>query len=102
MLGDAGITRIVVSEFRRTAQTAAPLAKRLGLAAERVTAADTAGLAKRLATARDDVVLIVGHSNTVPAIVAALGGPAVTIAETDYGNLFVFIPATRTFTRLRY
>ena len=102
MLADAGITRLVVSEFRRTAQTAEPLAKRLGLAPERVAAGDTNGLAARLATYREDVVLVVGHSNTVPAIVAALGGPTVTLAESDYGSLFVFVPATNVLTRLRY
>jgi hypothetical protein len=34
-------------------------------------------------------VLIVGHSNTVPEIVQALGGPAVgPIGESDYGMVF--------------
>jgi phosphohistidine phosphatase SixA len=34
-------------------------------------------------------VLVVGHSNTVPEIVAQLGGarPA-DLAETDYGDIF--------------
>jgi phosphohistidine phosphatase SixA len=102
MLAGAGVTRIIVSEFRRTLQTAEPLAKQLGFPPDRVPAADVAGLATRLGAARDDVVLIVGHSNSVPAIIAALGGPALTIAETDYGNLFVFVPASRTLSRLRY
>jgi broad specificity phosphatase PhoE len=102
ILADAGITKIIVSEFRRTAQTAEPLAKRLGITSERVPSADTQGMTARLAASSDDVVLIVGHSNTVPAIVAALGGPKVTIAETDYGSVFVYVPATRTLSRLRY
>ncbi len=102
MLADAGITKVIVTEFRRTVQTAEPLAKRIGVAPERVTAADAAGLAKRLATYRDEVVLIIGHSNTVPAAIAALGGPTLTIPETDYGNLFVYIPATKLLTKLRY
>jgi hypothetical protein len=46
-------------------------------------------------------VLIVGHSNTVPATIAALGGPKVMVAETDYGSVFVYVPATRTLSRLR-
>jgi broad specificity phosphatase PhoE len=102
MLSDSGITKIIVTEFRRTAQTAEPLAKRLGLTPERVMAADVTPLAARLATYRDDVVLVVGHSNSVPAIIAALGGPKVAIAETDYGNVFVYVPVTRLLTRLRY
>ncbi len=102
MLAEAGVTRIFVTEFRRTAQTAAPLAKRLALTPDRIPAADVKTLAARLTAAADDVVLIVGHSNTVPAVITALGGPAVTIAETDYANLFVVVPATRTTTKLRY
>ena len=102
MLADAGITKIIVSEFRRTVQTAEPLAKRLGLAPERVASADVTSLAARLATYRDDVVLVVGHSNSLPATITALGGPKVTIAETDYTNLFVYVPATRVLTNLRY
>jgi broad specificity phosphatase PhoE len=102
MLADAGVTKIIVTEFRRTVQTAEPLAKRLGVAPERVTAADAAELVTRLAAYRDDVVLIVGHSNTVPAAIAALGGPKVTIDETVYSNLFLYIPATKVLTKLRY
>ena len=102
MLAESGITKIIVTEFRRTVQTAEPLAKRLRLTPERVTAADVAALAARLATYRDDVVLIVGHSNSLPATIATLGGPKMTIAETDYGNLFVYVPATKVLTRLRF
>jgi len=102
MLADAGITRIVVTEFRRTAQTAEPLARRLALTPDRMAAADVKTLTARLAAAADDVVLVVGHSNSIPSIVAALGGPKITIAESDYGNLFILVPATRTLTKLRY
>jgi hypothetical protein len=39
-------------------------------------------------------VLVVGHSNTVPKIIAALGGPQMPeICETQFGNLFVLEPA---------
>jgi hypothetical protein len=34
--------------------------------------------------------LVVGHSNTVPEIVAALGvATAVTVADDEYDNLFI-------------
>jgi broad specificity phosphatase PhoE len=34
-------------------------------------------------------VLVVGHSNTIPAIIAALGGPALPdLCDSAYGNLF--------------
>jgi broad specificity phosphatase PhoE len=102
MLADAGITRIIVTEYRRTVQTAEPIAKRLGLTPERVMAADTAAVAARLKTYTDDIVLVVGHSNSTPALIEALGGPKVSIAETDYGSLFVFVPATGALSRLRF
>jgi hypothetical protein len=35
-------------------------------------------------------VLVVGHSNTVPAIVAALGGPGgLTIGDDEFDHLFL-------------
>ena len=102
MLAQAGITKIVVSEFRRTHQTAAPLAARLGLTPERSSSKDVPGLVKELTTYKDEVVLIIGHNTTVPAVIAGLGGPKVVIPDTDYANLFVFVPTTRALTTLRY
>jgi broad specificity phosphatase PhoE len=102
MLAQAGITKIIVTEFRRTQQTAAPLAARLGLTPERASSKDVPGLVKHVAGGKDDVVLVIGHNTTVPAVIAGLGGPALTIADTDYANLFLFVPATRSLTTLRY
>ncbi len=103
MLGDAGIKAIVATEFRRTQDTAGPLATRLGLAVQKLPARDTDGLISRLRKEHaNDIVLVVGHSNTVPAIVQALGGPDVTIADDEYDNLFVIVPGTGTMTRIRF
>jgi len=43
-------------------------------------------------------VLVVGHSNTVPKIIAALGGPALAdICDAAYSNIFTLvIPASGT------
>ena len=55
---------------------------------------------------RNDVVLFVGHSNTVPALIKALGYPAeIKIPETEYDNLFVLFPKSEgapTLLRLRF
>ena len=41
------------------------------------------------------VVLVVGHSNTVPAIVKALGGPALPdICDASYATLYLLQPAS--------
>ena len=79
---------IYVSTTRRAAETAAPLAARLGLTPKTYNPADTPGLIARV-TAEPGTVLIVGHSNTVPEIVQRLGGsrPA-DIADTEYGEVW--------------
>ncbi len=63
-----------MTNTRRTQQTAAGLAQRLGLKPEVVDAkTDSKELARRaLRENRGGRALIVGHSNTVPEIVAAL------------------------------
>lgn len=80
-LADARLTHVVVTEFRRTANTAAPAARRHGLVPTVVAnqpdvkqhAAAVAAAVR--AAGPEAVVLVVGHSNTVPKIVEALGGP---------------------------
>jgi broad specificity phosphatase PhoE len=91
---------IYVSDFKRTRQTAAPTAARLGLNVTTYDPRDTAGLLARV-RAETGPVLIVGHSNTVPDIVAALGGtrPAPLVHE-DFGDLWVVQPGGAT-TKLR-
>jgi phosphohistidine phosphatase SixA len=50
-------------------------------------------LSKLRAATRQDRVLIVGHSNTVPEILRRLGVTTpVTIADTEHDNLFIVIP----------
>jgi broad specificity phosphatase PhoE len=79
---------IYVSTTRRARETAAPLAARLGLTPKEYDPGDTPGLVARV-QAEAGTVLIVGHSNTVPEIVARLGGdrPA-DLADGDYGDIF--------------
>ncbi len=91
LLSEAGVDAIYVTQYRRTHQTAAPLAQTLGLAVREVEARAVAQLARRVRDEhRGQVVLVVGHSNTVPAMVEALGAPPVgTIGEDEYGTLFV-------------
>lgn len=103
MLGDAGIRAIYVTEFRRTQDTARPLAARLGLSVQQLPSRDTGQLVSSLrAEHANDIVLVVGHSNTVPAIVRSLGGPEVTIADDEFDNLFIVVPGIGTLTRIRF
>ena len=89
LLKDAGITAIFVTEFKRTQQTAAPLAKALGIQVTTLKGNDHAPLLAALKKATGNA-LVVGHSNTVPEFIKALGvGTPVTIGTADYDNLFI-------------
>ena len=91
LLSEAGVDAIYVTQYRRTRETGAPLAETLGLAVREVEARAVAQLARRVRDEhRGEVVLVVGHSNTVPAMVEALGAPPVEpIGEDEYGALFL-------------
>ena len=106
MLADVGIYAIYGTERQRTIQTAQPLADRLGLEIGAIPRAGTARLVETLRTSHtDDVVLVVGHSDTVPTILQALGvQEPMTIGDAEYDNVFLVIPrgnGSPTLLRLR-
>ena len=89
MLAGSGIKAIFVTPTRRAMETAQPLAAKLGLAIQSYDPGDPDGLAKEVAGVRG-AVLVVGHSNTVPDLVARFGGKqTVNLSEDDYGTVFV-------------
>jgi broad specificity phosphatase PhoE len=94
MLRSAGVTHIFTTNLRRTIETAKPLADALGVAPQALTGADMRPLAARLAALKPhDRALVVGHSNTVPALLRALNVIApVTIADAEFDNLFIVVP----------
>jgi len=107
LLRAAGVTHIITSEFRRSQETAAPLAKALGLTAEQVPARDLPALAARLhALDPASIVVIVGHSNTIPPMLAVLGWPnTLDLHDGDYDDVFVLAPhpgQRASMVRLKY
>jgi broad specificity phosphatase PhoE len=103
MLSATAITAIYTTEFIRTQQTAAPLAAMLKVTPVTMSSKDTAAMVARVkADHPRDVVLIVGHSNTVPDIVKALGGSIVTVGDNEYDKIFVVVPATGVVTVIKY
>lgn len=107
LLRGAGVTHIVTSEFRRSQETAAPLAKALGLTPEHVPAKDLPALVARLhAVDPASIVVVVGHSNTIPPMLAVLGWPnTLDLNEGDYDDVFVLAPhpgQRASMVRLKY
>lgn len=90
----ASPTTVVVSQRKRTVETAAVLLQRTGLSPT-VVGLDAAHV-KNVATAvmkATGVVVVVGHSNTVPAIVTALGGPKLPdLCDASYATMFLVTP----------
>jgi broad specificity phosphatase PhoE len=96
VLGDVPIRAVYASQFVRTRRTGEPLARELSL---EVTVAPiegdvdawAAGFAARLLKDHaGEAILVVGHSNTVPALMRALGATeAPELAERDYDDLFL-------------
>lgn len=107
MLRSLDVKGIYVTQYQRTALTAAPLAALMNLTPVVIEAKAGALLVERMRTEHPkDVVLTVGHSNTVPAIIKLLGATEpVELGDNEYDALFVVVPqAARppTVLRLRY
>jgi broad specificity phosphatase PhoE len=91
MFADAGIGAIYTSQYKRTQQTVKPLVEKLGIAAAIIEAQKTPELIKHIRAQKPgQVVFVAGHNNTVPEVIAALGGPKLPIIpETQYDNLYI-------------
>jgi broad specificity phosphatase PhoE len=96
MFGDAQgpgrLDAIYVSDTLRSRLTAAPLAARLGLVPIVDGANEPTGLVRRVLRENSGKrVIIVGHVNTVPEIVANLSGRSdiPKIDEHDFGSMYI-------------
>ena len=90
MLAEVKFDAIYVSSYRRTQETVAPLAQAQGLTP--VVLAPDSVAAHILRRDEGKTVLVVGHSNTVPAVLTGLGsGLPVTIADTQFDHLFIVL-----------
>lgn len=87
---ESALLRERIGEQLRTQQTAASTATLLGITPVALTASDVAGLVSTIRSNHyGQKVLVVGHSDTVPQIIAEFGGPVVTIGSNEYDNLYV-------------
>ena len=105
VLRDANLTAVFSTDYKRTRQTAEPVAKRFELRVQLYDPKDVVDLVGRVKAAAG-AVLVVGHSNTIPEALKMLGVPGeMTIPETEFDNLFIVDRANTaepTFIRLRY
>jgi broad specificity phosphatase PhoE len=116
LLKDSGITAIYISDVPRTRNTAEPLrallvAQGVDVKVHEILLGELAANAEnaRNRTLQDDyakkvldhvaanhpgeIILIVGHDNTVPAVIRKLKYPLeVTIGRTEFDHLFQVIP----------
>jgi len=84
LLGASAATHLYTSELRRTRETLAPLAARLGIASEALPAAKPEDLLARLdALPAGAVAVVCGHSNTVPRIASLLGVEIAGLVEVQ-------------------
>jgi broad specificity phosphatase PhoE len=94
MFGHSGIAAIYVTDYLRTAKTAEPLARQIGRKPVVLAKGDLQGLMARLhASHATQRVVVVGHADTLPDILTALGHTKqIQIKPYDYGNVFVVVP----------
>ena len=98
-LGAAGITAIIATQFKRTQETAQPLASATKVTPEIVPSGDSSRADSVVAAVlrhRGEKILVVAHSLTLAPIIAGLGGPRVPhLCDSQYSVLFVmYIPAS--------
>jgi phosphohistidine phosphatase SixA len=120
MLKDSGVSLACRSEYARARQTLEPLKQLRGdaLAVQEFqlgnTSAQTEAHVHQVAQAvksqpNDAVIVVVGHTDTVPLIIKELGGGAVEqIQDHEFDKIFIFSinsiqPASKgTLLKLRY
>lgn len=89
-LARKNISKIYATDWKRTRDTAKPLADELGLKIQIYNPNDLGALASKIKSNKGNA-LVVGHSNTIPGTVNALGGDggAPIDEASEYDRLYV-------------
>jgi len=88
-LSGAGLQAVYATDTRRARDTAALAAEAHGLEIQSYNPFDLAAFAEQL-SARGETALVIGHSNTTPALAARLGAPldGGDHDESDYDTMY--------------
>jgi len=91
VLKDLGISTIYTTQFKRTIQTATPLADLLGIKLLAYEQTDVDGVVKEIREKHPkEVVMVVGHRSTVPRILKQFGASEpVALGSSEYDSLFI-------------
>lgn len=95
MLQDAGVTAVFTSDARRTKETAAPLLAQTHLTAVELTGTNFAAHKASVLAVSSGTAVVIGHTNTVPPLIAALGAGSPFILDSEFDRLLV---VTRSIT----
>jgi len=91
ILKDSQIASVFVTELKRTQETAAPTARAAHVTPTVIQANDIGALVEKLRAVNGNS-LVVGHGNTIPNLLKALGiTTPVSIPEDDYTEIFVVL-----------
>lgn len=88
----AGVDAVYVTQYRRTVDTARPVARAAGIDPRPFDAGDVEQAVVDIVDRhKGKIVLIVGHSNTIAPMIAELGGSKKVppIADAEYDNLYI-------------
>ena len=103
ILKDSQITSVFVTEFKRTQETAAPTASAAHVRPTVIPTNEIGVLVEKLRASNGNA-LVVGHGNTIPDLLRALGiATPVSIPEDDYTEIFaVLVGDAPQLVRLHY
>ena len=88
----AGVDAVYSTPFRRTQETAKPIADALDLPVNTYDAEDVEPILEHiLKQHKGKIILVVAHSNTLPVLIANLGASKKVppIAEDEYDNIYI-------------
>lgn len=88
-LRDSQITKIFTTDVKRTQQTAEPLARKLHLQLTIVPKSNMDELLRDLQASKNDRVLVVGHSDTLPTVLQRLGAGNLSADQMDYDRMMI-------------